>query len=226
MVVGLLGPLKDGLHRLQYPRTEREESTIDGFIPPTWAANRAKISHGEADGVVEALELEVGEAPARPGAGVGDVEVVPPRRRGEAGGAVPGHEVPEGGRRRVEGPGVGDLVVRRPRHLTHAKHQESRALSVARAYWSKSKRQRAGWLPRSRTSMPTKVVESVPAGGGGGGGAATGGIVLVPTGLLIVTLLCQHRRMQHEAEVGSGVVYHLRIHQVLAYFLLSNRELC
>lgn len=69
--------------------------------------------------MVEALELEVGEAPARPGAGVGDVEVVPPRRGGEPGGAVPGHEAPESGRRRVEGPGVGDLLVRRPRHLKY-----------------------------------------------------------------------------------------------------------
>jgi hypothetical protein len=74
-------------------------------------------SHGESDDTVEALELEVGEAPARPGAGVGDVEVVPPRRGGEPGGAVLGHEAPEGGRRRVESPRVGHRKWRTGRRL-------------------------------------------------------------------------------------------------------------
>jgi hypothetical protein len=121
VVIGLLGPLKDGLHRLENPIHKIEE--INGFYsssqsPKMGCKDRALVSsYGESDGVIEALELEVSEAPARPGAGVGDVEVVPPRRGGEPGGAVPGHEAPEGGRRRVEGPGVGHLVASRPRHL-------------------------------------------------------------------------------------------------------------
>jgi len=124
VVVGLLGPLKDGLDRLEntiHRHTQREKKSMD-FIHPLKDGlrriDRALVSsYGESDDVVEALELEVGEAPARPGARVGDVEVVPPRRGGEPGGAVPGHEAPEGGRRRIEGPGVGHLVVRRPCHL-------------------------------------------------------------------------------------------------------------
>lgn len=89
------------------------------------------FAYGEADGVVEALELQVSEAPGRPRARVGDVEVVPPRHGGEAGLAVPGHEAPEGRRRPVEGAGVGDLVERRPRHLTHQEKQSTEHMDVS-----------------------------------------------------------------------------------------------
>jgi hypothetical protein len=83
-------------------------------------------TYRDADGVVEALELEEGEAPGRPGARVRDVEVVPPRHGGEP--PVPGNGAPEGGRRPVEGARVGDLVQRRPRsHLTRAHESMNRA---------------------------------------------------------------------------------------------------
>lgn len=74
--------------------------------------------------MVEALELEEGEAPGRPGARVGDIEVVPPRHGGEPGGGVAGHGAPEGGRRPVEGAGVGDLVQRRPGHLIEVRRSK------------------------------------------------------------------------------------------------------
>jgi hypothetical protein len=83
-------------------------------------------TYRDADGVVEALELEEGEAPRRPGARVRDVEVVPPRHDGEP--PVPGNGAPEGGWQPVEGARVGDLVQRRPRsHLTRAHESMNRA---------------------------------------------------------------------------------------------------
>ena len=43
------------------------------------------LTYHDVDDVVEALELEEGEAPRHLGAHVGDVEVVPPRHGGEPG---------------------------------------------------------------------------------------------------------------------------------------------
>jgi hypothetical protein len=83
-------------------------------------------TYRDADGVVEALELEEGEASGRPGARVRDVEVVPPCHDGES--PVPRNGAPEGGWRSVEGARVGDLVQRRPRsHLTRAHESMNRA---------------------------------------------------------------------------------------------------
>jgi hypothetical protein len=83
-------------------------------------------TYRDADGVVEALELEEGEASGRPGARVRDVEVVPPCHDGES--PVPRNGAPEGGWRPVEGARVGDLVQRRPRsHLTRAHESMNRA---------------------------------------------------------------------------------------------------
>jgi hypothetical protein len=104
------------------------------------------MAYREADGLVEALELEEGEAPGRPGARVGDVEVVPPRHGGEPGGGVPGHRAPEGGRQPVEGAGVGDLVQRRPSHLNP--RQESRQSTWIR-----------GSTPINNTKSPSRSSE-------------------------------------------------------------------
>ena len=133
MVVGLLGPLEDGLHGLRFQaargtginrRPSELRSLRSGSPASELRARLGLATYRDADGVVEALELEEGEAPGRPGARVGDVEVVPPRHDGEP--AVPGNGAPEGGRRPVEGAGISDLVQRRPRHLTRAR-EENRA---------------------------------------------------------------------------------------------------
>jgi hypothetical protein len=85
-------------------------------------------TYRDAYGVVEALELEEGEAPGCPGARVRDVEVVPPCHGGEP--PVPRNGAPEGGWRPVEVARVGDLVQRRPRnHLTRA-HESMNIASV------------------------------------------------------------------------------------------------
>ena len=128
MVVSLLGPLKDGLHGLRFRTRNPNQSMVEQAKQKIRSHALAGLlgtwDYRDADDVVQALELEEGEAPGRPGARVGDIEVVPPRHGGEPGGGVAGHGAPEGGRRPVEGAGIGDLVQRRPRHLTRGKETE------------------------------------------------------------------------------------------------------
>jgi hypothetical protein len=116
----------------------------------------------DAYGVVEALELEEGEAPRRPGARVRDVEVVPPRHGGEP--PVPGNGTPEGGWRPVEGARVGDLVQRRPRsHLTRA-HESMNIASVNQESMTTASRCRGRGYQGRATAIDS-------SGRGGGTGA-------------------------------------------------------
>jgi hypothetical protein len=190
MLVALLGPLEDGLHGLhgsvQRITGSWNQSTAERTPDPACrlAMARARLglpTYRDADGVVEALELEEGEAPGRPGARVRDVEVVPPRHGGEP--PVPGNGAPEGGWRPVEGARVGDLVQRRPRsHLTRA-HEENRArvnqesmtavAQLARRPQKKIKPPRPGYLDGDGGGTRR---------GGGRDGEGPGGEDAVPVG--------------------------------------------
>lgn len=127
------------------------------------------MGYRKADGVVEALELEDGEASGRPGTRVRDVEVVPARHGGEPGGGVPGHGAPECGRRPVEFAGLGDLVQPRPCHLNPTGKQSIRIQESHATPAQRSNRAFRDLCSLDEIKRASGYLDSRAGGGAGGG---------------------------------------------------------
>jgi hypothetical protein len=157
------------------------QSTAERTADPACqlAMARARLglpTYRDTDGVVEALELEEGEAPGCQGARVRDVEVVPPRHGGEP--PIPRNRAPEGGWRPDEGACVGDLIQRRPcSHLTRA-HESMNRASVNQEFMTATSRCRGRGYEGRATAMDS-------SGRGRGMGALCSRETVVRCGLAV-----------------------------------------